>query len=115
MKECKLPQFTSHRKFDGVFHLFKKKKKDKYDAIIGRDLLKKIGINLLYSTGHIRWGDISVPMVPMGHFSRNKSRRKLFRKVKLLETGDKKLLRRKFWKVNTNQPIWKKLRIRKSK
>ena len=47
VKECKLPQFMSHRKFDRLFHLFKKTKKDRYDAIIGRDLLGKMGINLL--------------------------------------------------------------------
>ena len=27
LKDCKLLQFMSHRKFDGVLHLFKKKKK----------------------------------------------------------------------------------------
>ena len=85
IKECKLPQFTSHRKFDILFHLFKKTKEDRYDAIIGRDLLEKIGIDLLYSSGQIRLGNISVPMVPMGHFSGNKSCRKLFENVTQLE------------------------------
>ena len=50
VKDCKLPQFTSHRKFDGLFHLFKKSTTDRYDAIIGRDLLGKIGVDLMYST-----------------------------------------------------------------
>ena len=68
VKDCKLPQFTSHRKFDGLFHLFEKSSEDWYDAIIGRDLISQIGIDLIYSTGHVRWGNISVPMVPMGHF-----------------------------------------------
>ena len=27
VKDCKLPQFTSHRKFDGLFHLFLKRRK----------------------------------------------------------------------------------------
>ena len=85
VKDCKLPQFTSHRKFDGLFHLFEKSDDDQYDAIIGRDLLGQIGIDLIYSTGHVRWGNISVPMVPMGHFSTNKSRRELFRDVEQLE------------------------------
>ena len=91
VKECKLPQFTTHRKFDGLFHLFKKSKNDKYDVIIERDLLKKIDIDLLYSTEHIRWGDISVPMVLMGHFSKNKSRRKLFRHADQLEKGGQEM------------------------
>ena len=85
IKEYKLPQFTSHRKFNGLFHLFQKTKDYRYDAIIGQDLLEKIGIDLLYSSGQIRWGDISIPMVPIGHFSGNKSRRKLFKNVTQLE------------------------------
>ena len=49
--------------------------------------MKKIGIDMLYSTKHIYWGDISVLIVvPMEHLSQNKSRRKLFRNTKLLKT-----------------------------
>ena len=97
MKECKLPQFATHCKIDGLFHLFKKTKKEKYDVIMGRDLLKKMGIDLLYSTGHIHWGGISVPMVPMGHFSGNKIRRKLFWKIQSSsKQEDKNRLRQKF-------------------
>ena len=81
---CKLPQFTSNRKFDGDFHVFKKNKNDRYHAILGRDLLEKLGIDLLYSTGEIRWGNVNVAMVPTGHFSGNKSRRKLFEGAKKL-------------------------------
>ena len=69
--------------------LFKKTKEDRYDAIIGRDLLEKIGIDLLYSSGQICWGEISVPMVHMGHFSSNKSRRKLFKNAEQLENNGK--------------------------
>ena len=87
VKDYKLPQFTSHRKFDGLFHFFEKSSEDQYDTIIGRDLLGQIGINLIYSTGHVRWGNISVQMVPMGHFSKNKSRRELFRDAKQPESG----------------------------
>ena len=87
VKDCKLPQFTSHRKFNGNFHLYAKSKSDRYDAIIGIDLLEKIGIDLLYILRQIRWNKINVPMVPIGIFSANKSRRKLFEKVQVLENS----------------------------
>ena len=79
VKACKMPQFTSQRKFDRVFHLFEKHESDRYDVILGRDLMKNLGIDLLYSTGTIKWGEIHVPMVPTGHFSANGSKMKLFK------------------------------------
>ena len=72
VKECRLPQFTSHCKFDRVFHLFIQQESDRYNAIIRRDLMEKLQIDLLYSSRSVKWGDIEVPMVPVGHFSRNK-------------------------------------------
>ena len=75
---------------NGLFHLFEKTKEDRYDAIIRRDLLEKIGIDLLYSLGQICWGDISVSMVPMGHFSKNKSHCKLFQNATQLENEGQK-------------------------
>ena len=60
--------------------------------ILGRDIMKKLGIDLLYSTGTIRWGDIHVPMVSMGHFSRNGSRMKLFESTSRLENSGQETL-----------------------
>ena len=33
-----------------------------YDMIIGRDLLTELGIDLLFSTGEMKWAQASVPM-----------------------------------------------------
>jgi len=62
---------------------------------MGRDLLERIGINLLYSTGYIRRGDINVPMILMDHFSENISRHKLFGNARNLRATDRKTLFRK--------------------
>ena len=58
VKECQLLQFTAHRKFDGIFHLFTKQESDRYEAIIGRDLMRKLRIDLLYSIGTVKWGGV---------------------------------------------------------
>ena len=92
LKGCKLPQFTWNRKFDGTFHLFGKQDSDRYNAIVGRDLMTNLGIDLVYSTGEIKWGNVSVPMVPMGHFSKNESRMKLFESANSLENGGQEAL-----------------------
>ena len=110
VKDCKLPQFTTNRKFEGKFNLFKKHKNDRYHAILGRDLLEKIGLDLLYSTGEIRWGDISVKMVPLGHFSDCKSRRRMFEGVTRLvidgqETYVQQILESRYEAADLNEVV----------
>ena len=72
--------------------MFTKQESDRYEAIIGRDLMRKLRIDLLYSTGTVKWGDIEDPMVPIGHFSRNESRMKLFETAESLENGGQESL-----------------------
>jgi hypothetical protein len=43
-----LPQFTKQRKLTNTFHLFDKLKEDGYDIIIGRDILKDMGLQIHY-------------------------------------------------------------------
>jgi hypothetical protein len=43
-----LPQFTTQRKITNTFHLFDKLKEDGYDVIIGRDILKDMGLQIHY-------------------------------------------------------------------
>jgi hypothetical protein len=45
-----LPQFTTQRKITNTFHLFDKLKEDGYDVIIGRDILKDMGLQIYYDT-----------------------------------------------------------------
>ena len=64
-----LPQFSNKRKVNAGFHLFSKKTIDTYDAIIGRDIIQGLGLDIISSKRCFTWGDISIPMVPRGHWN----------------------------------------------
>ena len=69
VKKVKLPQFTTKRTFQAEFHLFEKKDNDQYHFILGRDILQKIKLNVLFSDRVFEWDHICVDMVPRGHWS----------------------------------------------
>jgi len=52
--------------------MFKKRPKDKYDFILGRDLLKDIGLDIQYSASQFVWNDIIVAMVLSGHWTKER-------------------------------------------
>ena len=52
--------------------MFKKRPKDKYDFILGRDLLKDLGLDIQYNASQFVWNDIMVTMVPSGHWTKEK-------------------------------------------
>ena len=56
----KLPQFLSHRTFSS------KKLGSRYDMILGRDILQKIGLNVLNLNKQFEWNGILVDMIPQG-------------------------------------------------
>ena len=66
------PQFTTKRSFNHTFHLFKGAKTDKYDVIIGRDLMQALGIDILNSRHTFKWDDIEIPMMPMGYWKQSR-------------------------------------------
>ena len=63
------PTFTARRKFNAELHLFEKKKGEKYDAILGRCIMTKLGIVLHYKKECFASGGIEIPMLPMGYWS----------------------------------------------
>jgi hypothetical protein len=67
-----LPQFTKKRHITTSFHMFQKRAKDKYDFILGHDLLKELGLDIHYSASQFVWENISVDMVPSGYWTKNK-------------------------------------------
>jgi hypothetical protein len=67
-----LPQFTRKRHITTSFHMFQKRSKDKYDFILGHDLLKELGLDIHYSASQFVWENISVDMVPSGYWTKNK-------------------------------------------
>lgn len=89
VNRVKLPQFTTNRSCDGVsFHLFQPTDEDKYDFILGRDFLQGYGIDILNSSNSFKWDGIEVPMVPRGHW--NKERINQFWKSGEVEEEEKK-------------------------
>ena len=64
----KLSQFVLQKKSNKCFCLFIKQNLYRHNVILGWNLMKKLGIDLLYNSGNIKWGGIYVPMVPMGQF-----------------------------------------------
>ncbi len=72
IKKCCLPQFTTNRHVTSTFHTFTKRPNDKYDVILGRDLLQSIGLDIHYSASQFTWDGISVAMVPSGYWSKDK-------------------------------------------
>jgi len=69
-----LPQFTRKRHITSSFHMFQKRPKDKYDFILGRDLLMELSIDIRYSTAQFVWENIIVDMVPRNYWTEQKIR-----------------------------------------
>jgi hypothetical protein len=66
-----LPQFTRKGHITTSFHMFQKLPKDKYDFILGRDLVKDLGLDIHYSALQFVWENISEDMVPSGYWTKN--------------------------------------------
>jgi hypothetical protein len=71
-----LPQFTQKRQITSTFHTFDKRSKDKYDFILGRDLLTDLKLIIDYSVAQFKWDSITVDMVPSGYWTRSKIEQK---------------------------------------
>jgi hypothetical protein len=67
-----LPQFTRKKQLTSSFHMFHKRPKDKYDFILGHDLLKDIELDIHYSASPFMWDNITVDMVPNGYWTKTK-------------------------------------------
>ena len=60
-----LPEFSSSRTVQHTVHITNKPISTSYDAIIGRDLLHKLSVDIKYSTKSIEWKDQGeIPMKP---------------------------------------------------
>jgi hypothetical protein len=67
-----LPQFSRKRNITTSFHMYHKKATDKYDFILGRDLLTDLGLDIHYSASQFVWENITVDMVPSGYWNQEK-------------------------------------------
>ena len=68
MKGLRLPQFTTKRKVDFSFNLFKPSETDRYGVILGRDFGQSLGIDVKNSTKTFSWDQVKVPMVQRNHW-----------------------------------------------
>ncbi len=66
------PQFTRKKHITMPFYMFQKCPKDKYDFILGCNLLKDLGFDIHYSTSQFVKDNISVDMVPSGYWTKSK-------------------------------------------
>jgi hypothetical protein len=65
-----LPQFTKKHHITTLFPMFHKRDKDRYDFILGRDLLTSLGLDIHYSATQFSWDGILVDMVPSGYWTK---------------------------------------------
>ena len=69
---CAVPffivDFSTQKRVKWNFHVDSQStsKKTGYDMIIGRDLLFKLGIDLMFSRGTLKWEDTKIPMRDFG-------------------------------------------------
>ena len=61
--EFLLPEFSQTRTLRHKVHV-SKQPLTSYDAILGRDILNELGMDLMFSRGTILWGDLEIPMKP---------------------------------------------------
>jgi hypothetical protein len=63
-----LPEFHQGKDIDWTMFVDESDSKlNTYDMIIGRDLLHELGIDLLFSTGEMKWDQATVPMRDPAH------------------------------------------------
>ena len=64
----KLPEFSHNRIINWVAHVDESNDRhiNKYDMIIGTDLLTELKVTINYDSKHVIWDDISVPMKEKG-------------------------------------------------
>jgi hypothetical protein len=89
-----LPQFTRKRAVTAPFNMYHKKPTDKYDVILGRDLLKEIGFDIHYSASQFVWDNVIIDMVPSGHWMKEKIKALLKRGTQRESSNVRKIVMR---------------------
>ena len=70
LEGVRIPQFTTKRKIEFNFHVFKKCRG--YDVILGRDFGQTLGINMLNQSRTFEWDHVKIPMVSRGNWTGDK-------------------------------------------
>ena len=101
--KLRLPELSDTAEMSVRCHVTRQK--SNYDLILGRELLRELGINLDFSNNTTNWKDISIPMKPSHssaktHFSISDSKR-VASKTKRI----KKILDAKYEKANLTKLV----------
>ncbi len=57
-----MPDFTPSKTIEWQFAVDETTLYSKYNMILGRDIQQALGMDILWSTGHLRWDGIQIPM-----------------------------------------------------
>ena len=57
-----LPEFSENRRVQWKFHVLPETSSLPYDVIMGRDLMRNLAMDVLYSEGVIVWDELRLPM-----------------------------------------------------
>ena len=66
--QLKLPELSDTAEMRVSCHVTKQK--SNYDLILGREILRELGIKLDFSNNTTNWKDVSIPMKPVHSLSR---------------------------------------------
>ena len=66
--KLKLPELSDTAEISVKCHVTKQK--SKYDLILGREILRELGITLKFNNNTINWNDTSIPMKPIDNSTR---------------------------------------------
>ena len=70
LEGVRIPQFTTKRKIEFNFHVFKKG--GEYNAILGRDFGQTLRTNVLDKSRTFEWDHVEIPMASRGHWTDDK-------------------------------------------
>ena len=70
--DFKLPDFSESREIQWNFHISNEKNNDNlgYDVIIGRDLMKELGMIIDFENCQVKWKELSIPMRNYGELEK---------------------------------------------
>jgi hypothetical protein len=57
-----LPEFAPSKEIEFTMAVDETEKTSKYDMVLGRDILRALGIDILFSNGKLSWDGITIPM-----------------------------------------------------
>ena len=99
--KLKLPELSDSAEINVNCHFTKQK--SNYDLILGREILRELGINLNFSNNTTNWNDTSIPMKPAHNSTRTHFAISDSKRVASETKRIKKILDAKYEKADLNK------------